>query len=154
MKQATATEPSGGQAKDKAEQVARQAEEKAQQAAGQAKGRLRDQVNRRSTQVGDQVASAARDVRTVGEELRKQGRDKPAQLVDQGAQRAERLGAYLKESDADRILGDIEDFGRKQPWAIVVGGLALGFLGSRFLKASSQTRYEASVGQSSAARGL
>ena len=154
MKQATATEPSGGQAKDKAEQVARQAEEKAQQAAGQAKGRLRDQVNRRSTQVGDQVASAAQDVRTVGEELRKQGRDKPAQLADQGAQRAERLGAYLKESDADRILGDIEDFGRKQPWAIVVGGLALGFLGSRFLKASSQTRYEASVGQSSAARGL
>jgi hypothetical protein len=153
MKQATATEPSGGQAKDKAEQVAGQAQEKAQQAAGQAKGRLRDQVNRRSTQVGDQVASAAQDVRTVGEELRKQGRDKPAQLADQGAERAERLGAYLRESDADRILGDIEDFGRKQPWAIVVGGLALGFLGSRFLRASSQKRYEASVGQSSAARG-
>jgi hypothetical protein len=153
MKQATATEPSGGQAKDKAEQVAGQAQEKAQQAAGQAKVRLRDQVNRRSTQVGDQVASAAQDVRTVGEELRKQGRDKPAQLADQGADRAERLGTYLRESDADRILGDIEDFGRKQPWAIVVGGLALGFLGSRFLRASSQKRYEASVGQSSAARG-
>jgi hypothetical protein len=154
MKQATATEPSGGQAKDKAEQVAGQAQEKAKQAAGQAKVRLRDQVNRRSTQVGDQVASAAQDVRTVGEELRKQGRDKPAQLADQGADRAERLGTYLRESDADRILGDIEDFGRKQPWAIVVGGLALGFLGSRFLRASSQKRYEASVGQSSAARGL
>jgi hypothetical protein len=153
MKQATATEPSGGQAKDKAEQVAGQAQEKAKQAAGQAKVRLRDQVNRRSTQVGDQVASAAQDVRTVGEELRKQGRDKPAQLADQGADRAERLGTYLRESDADRILGDIEDFGRKQPWAIVVGGLALGFLGSRFLRASSQKRYEASVGQSSAARG-
>lgn len=153
MKQATATEPSSGEAKDKAAQVAGEAQEKAQHAAGQAKERLRDQVDRRSTQVGDQVGSAAQDVRTVGEELRKQGRDKPAQLADEGAERAERLAAYLKESDPDRILGDIEDFGRKQPWAIVVGGLALGFLGSRFVRASSRKRYEASVGQSSAARG-
>lgn len=153
MEQATATQPSGGQAKDKAQEVTGQAQEKAQEAAGQAKGRLREQVDQRSTQAGEQVASAAQDARTVGEELRKQGKDKPAQLADQAADRAERLGAYLKESDADRILGDVEDFGRRQPWAVAAGGLVLGFLGSRFLKASSQRRYEASAGQSSARRG-
>ena len=26
------------------------------------------------------------------------------------------------ESDADRILGDVEDFGRRQPWAVIAGG--------------------------------
>jgi ElaB/YqjD/DUF883 family membrane-anchored ribosome-binding protein len=154
MKQATSTQPSGGRAKDKAQEVAGQAQEKAQQAAGQAKGRLRAQVDQRSTRAGEQVASTAQDVRTVGQELRKQGQDKPAQLAEQAAQRAERLGSYLKESDADRILRDVEDFGRKQPWAIVAAGVALGFLGSRLLKASSQRRYETSADQATPPQGM
>ena len=158
MTQATSTGPSGRQAKDKAQdkaqEVAGQAQEKAQQAAGQAKGRVREQVDQRSTQAGEQVASTAQDVRAVSEELRKQGKDKPAQLADQAAERAERLGSYLKESDADRILSDLEDLGRKQPWAIVAGGLALGFLGSRFLKASSQQRYQAYTARPTLPQGM
>ena len=69
------------------------------------------------------------------------------------AERVERLGDYLKQSDADRILGDVEDFGRRQPVPIAAGGLALGFLVSRFLKASSQKRYASSAGRSTA-RGV
>jgi hypothetical protein len=119
-----------------------QAKEKAQEAAGQAKGRVREQVDQRSTEAGQQVTSTAGDLRSVGEELRKQGKDTPAKLADQAAERTERLGSYLSESDADRILGDVEDFARKQPWAVVAGGLALGFAASRFLKASSSQRYQ------------
>jgi ElaB/YqjD/DUF883 family membrane-anchored ribosome-binding protein len=119
-----------------------QAKEKAQQAAGEAKGRVREQVDQRSTEAGQQVSSTAGDLRSVGEELRKQGKDTPAKLADQAAERTERLGSYLTESDADRILGDVEDFARKQPWAVVAGGLALGFVASRFLKASSSQRYQ------------
>ena len=96
----------------------------------------------------------AQDVHAVGEELRKQGKDKPAQLADQAAERAERLGSYLKESDADRILSDIENFGRRQPWVIVAGGVALGFLGSRFLKASSRQRYQASTARPTLPQGM
>jgi ElaB/YqjD/DUF883 family membrane-anchored ribosome-binding protein len=124
-----------------AEGVADQAQEKAQNAAGQAKERMREQVDQRSTQVGERVSSAAQDARSVGEQLRQQGKEQPARLADQAADRAERLGGYLKESDADRILHDVEDFGRRQPWAMVAGGVALGFIASRFLKASSQQRY-------------
>jgi hypothetical protein len=141
----TTTEASNSSAKDKAEEVAGQAQAKAEEVAGQAKGQLRTQVDQRSTDAGERVTSTAGDVRAVGEELRKQGKDRPARLADQAAERTERLGKYLTESDADRILRDVEDFGRRQPWAIAAGGLALGFLGSRFLKASSQRRYEASA---------
>ena len=132
------------QAKEKLGQAGAQAQEKAQQAAGQAKGRLREQVDQRSTQAGEQLSSTAGDVRTVGEELRKQGKDKPARLADQAAERTERLGGYLKDSDADRMLGDVEELARKQPWAVAAGGLALGFAASRFLKASSEKRYQSS----------
>jgi hypothetical protein len=154
MNQATTAEPSNSKAKDKAEEVAGEAQAKAQEVAGQAKGRVREQVDQRSTKAGEQIASTAGDVRAVGEELRKQGKDQPARLADQAAERAERLGGYLQQSDADRILHDIEDFGRRQPWAVAVGGLALGFLGSRFLKASSQKRYDTSAYRPSGNAGL
>jgi hypothetical protein len=136
------------QAKDKAQEVAGQAQEKAQEAAGQARDRIRGQVDDRSTQAGQQVKTHAQDLRSVGDSLREQGKDQPAKLADQAAGRLERAGSWLTESDADRIIGDVEDFARKNPWAVMAGGLALGFAASRVLKASSADRY-ASRGLSS-----
>jgi len=125
-----------------AEQAKEKAKEQASQAAGQAKGALRTQVDQRSTDAGQRASSLASDVRTISQQLREQGKDQPAQLADKAAEHAERLGGYLQHSDADRILQDVEDFGRRQPWAVIAGGAALGFLASRFLKASSTNRYE------------
>src|SRR3954462_15890568 len=119
-----------------------QAKEKAQEGAQQAKRTVRDQVDQRSTEAGERVGQVAQDVRSVSDELRKQGKDQPAKLAEQAAQRAEALGDYLKNSDGDTILGDLEDFGRRQPWAVITGGIAIGFAASRFLKASSSRRYE------------
>jgi hypothetical protein len=133
---------SGGQPGQKAQEVAGQAQQRAQDAAGQAKNRLAVEVDQRSTQAGEQLRSTAGDVRSVGDELRKQGKDKPAQLAERAADQVERLGGYLHRSDGDRILSDVEDFGRRKPWAVVAAGLALGFAASRFLKASSSRRYE------------
>jgi hypothetical protein len=140
---ATANGPSSGGAESStAQQAKERAQETAQQAAGQAKGRVRDQVDQRSTDAGQRVSGAAQDVRSVGDELRRQGKDQPAKLADQAAHHAERLGDYLTRSDGDTILRDVEDFGRRQPWAVIAGGLALGFAASRFLKASSGRRYD------------
>jgi hypothetical protein len=130
---------------EKAREVAGQAQDKAREAAGQARGRVSQEVDRRSTQAGEQVTSNAGDARSVAEELRKQGKDTPARYVDQAADRAERLGGYLKESDGDRILRDVEDFARRNPWAVAAGGLVLGFAASRMLKASSGERYRSSL---------
>jgi ElaB/YqjD/DUF883 family membrane-anchored ribosome-binding protein len=150
----TGTTTSGGgdtaaQAKDKAQAVAGQAQEKAQEAAGQARDRVREQVDQRSTEYGQRITSQASDLRSVGDQLRQQGKDGPARIADQAAQRIERAGSWLTEADADRILGDVEDFARRNPWAVMAGGLALGFVTSRFLKASSTDRFEqrSSAGQ-------
>jgi len=124
------------------DQAKEKATEKAQEAKGQAASRVREQVDTRSTQAGEQVSSTASDIRSVADQLREQGKDQPAKLAEQAAQRAESLGDYLQRSDGDTILSDLEDFGRKQPWAVIAGGVALGFAASRFLKASSTRRYE------------
>jgi hypothetical protein len=130
---------------EKAREVAGQAQDKAREAAGQARGRMSQEVDQRSTQAGEQVTSNAGDARSVAEELRKQGKDTPARYMDQAADRAERLGGYLQESDGDRILRDVEDFARRNPWAVAAGGLVLGFAASRMLKASSGERYRSSL---------
>jgi gas vesicle protein len=129
------------QAQEKAQQVAGQAQEKAQQAAGQGKQRAKTLVDERSTQVGEQVSTQASDIRTVGQKLREEGKDGPAKLADQAADRVERIGGYLTGSNADRILHDLEDLGRKSPLAVIAGGMTLGFAASRFLKASASERY-------------
>jgi ElaB/YqjD/DUF883 family membrane-anchored ribosome-binding protein len=125
----------------KAQEVADKAQQQVGEATGRARDQVRDQVNRRSSEGGERVQSTAADVRSVADELRRQGKDAPAKYAEQAADRAERLGGYLHEADGDRILRDVEDFGRRNPWAVVAGGLALGLMASRLLKASSSERY-------------
>jgi hypothetical protein len=138
-----------GQAQDKAREAASQAQDKARDVASQARSRARDEADRRSTQAGEQIGSAARDARSVADELRKQGKDTPARYAEQAAERAERVGGYLRDADGDKLLRDVEDFARSKPWAVVAGGMALGFMASRLLKASSTERYRSSLGATS-----
>jgi hypothetical protein len=130
-----------GEAQEKAQEVAGQAQEKALDAAGKAQETVRQQVDQRSTQAGEQVAGTAQDLRSVGEELRKQGKDGPAKLADRAAEQTEKVGSYLKDNGPDEMLHDVEEFGRERPWAVLAGGLVLGVAAARFLKASSRTRY-------------
>jgi hypothetical protein len=129
--------------KDKVSAVAGQAQEKAGGAASQVKSQVRNQVDQRSTQVGEMVSSTASDLRSVGEHLRGQEKSGPAGVIERAADSTEQLGSYLTDSDGQRILRDVEDLARRQPWTVVVAGVALGFAASRFLKASSATRYRA-----------
>jgi hypothetical protein len=112
------------------------------------RSRVREQVDQRSTQAGGQVRSTAQALRSTSERLREDGQDGPARAAERAADQAEKVGGWLEQSDADRILRDVEDFGRRQPMAVAAIGLAVGFAASRFLKASSRTRYTQASGAS------
>jgi hypothetical protein len=135
------------QPQGKGQEVADKAQQQVGEATGRAREQVRDQVSRRSSEAGERVQSTAADVRSVADELRRQGKDAPAKYAEQAAEKAERLGGYLHDADGDRILRDVEDFGRRNPWAVAAGGLALGFVASRLLKASSSERYRSAGGQ-------
>jgi hypothetical protein len=122
-------------------EIGGKAQEKAQQTAGQAQTKLREQLDQRSSQAASQINEQAADLRSVGDSLREQGKDGPANAADRLAQYAEKVGGYLQENDSHALLADAEDFGRQQPWAVAAVGLALGVTASRFLKASSSQRY-------------
>jgi hypothetical protein len=128
-------------AQAKATEMAGQAQEKAQQAAGQVQDRMREQIDQRSSQAATQIKEQASDLRSVSQSLKEQGKEGPAKAADRLAGYAEQIGGYLQEKDSHALLADAESFGRGSPYAVVAGGIALGFAASRFLKASSTERY-------------
>ena len=137
-----------GDGQSMAGQAQQKVQEKAQEVRGQVSSQVREQVDTRSTQAGEQISSVADAMRRTGQSLREEGNEAPAKVTDAVAQRADRLGTYLRESDADAILRDVENLARRQPWLFAFGGLALGLVASRFLKASSGGRYRSQNGGS------
>jgi ElaB/YqjD/DUF883 family membrane-anchored ribosome-binding protein len=119
-----------------------QIQEKARDAAGQAQDTVRQQVDQQAKKAAERISGTADDLRSVGEELRKQGKDGPAKLADRAAEQTEKVGSYLSGAGPDQMLHDAEDFGRERPWALLGGGLVLGAVAARFLKASSRGRYQ------------
>jgi hypothetical protein len=153
MSETTTADSAADQARAKTQDVGAQAKEKAQEAGAQARDRVRVEVDRRSTEAGAQAGSAAHALRQASNQLRQEGNEPVAKGMEQVAQRVESAGSWLRESDGDRILRDVEDFGRRNPLAVVAGGIALGFAASRLLKASSRRRYDESRSESWAGNG-
>lgn len=131
------------QVKERVEEGAQQIQEKASEMKGQTRGRLSQQLDTRSTQAGERMTSTASALRQTAEKLRDDNDEQQANVLEQIAERIERLGGYLSEANGDRFLQDVEGFARRRPWLIAVGSTTLGFLAARFVKASSSTRYEA-----------
>lgn len=134
------------EAKQKGEELVSEAQthvqEKTQELRGEAGGRLREQVDERSTQAGRQVRAVGEALRRSSDQLRTEGKEGPATLVEQIGRGADGVGGYLERADADRLVGDVEDFARRRPWFVSAVALTAGFAASRLLKASSAKRYE------------
>jgi hypothetical protein len=125
------------EARDAAGQVAVQAKDAGMQMAGDARRAAEEQINNRSTMAGERVGLAASDARDIAEHLRGKGREAPAKVADQAADRMERFAKYLQDADADRIMSDIRRVGREQPAVIVAGAAVVGVLIGRVVKASN-----------------
>jgi ElaB/YqjD/DUF883 family membrane-anchored ribosome-binding protein len=127
-----------------ADEATERVHETAHDVKSRAREQLRMQLAERSTQVGEQTASAATAMRRASSQLREDGNERVAGIVDAVADRGQKLGQYLRDADGEHLLNDIEEFARRQPWVMVGGSAVIGFLGSRFIKASSHGRYHAS----------
>jgi hypothetical protein len=136
------------QAKEKVGELAQQASQKVSETRVQGQQYIRKAVEDQSSQAGQKVHSIAQDVRSIGSELRNQGKETPARYADTFADQSERLASYLRTTDGERMLRDAEQFARRNPWAVIAGGIAAGFVAARFLKASSQKRTDSSLGSS------
>lgn len=132
------------QVADVVDSARERAQEQATHTVDKGAGALRTQVNTRSTQAGEHAQSIAETLRHTATQLRQTGDEQKvryAGIADQNADRLERVGGYLTESDAEELLSRVEELARRQPWLVVGTGLVLGIATARFLKASSTDRY-------------
>jgi hypothetical protein len=129
-----------------------QAQEKAGQAKSMAGNLVRRQVDSRSTQMGEQARTIAGALRQTSEQLRGEGQEQPSRLLEKGAESVERVAGYLEGATADSVVEDLERISRGRPWAIAGGAAVVGFVASRFVRASSERRYRSS-GDGSGAYG-
>jgi hypothetical protein len=135
---------SGAQAaeavREEAAQVASYAKEAGGQVVSEARGRARDEFDRRSTLMGERVSGTAHDLRDVAAGLRDKGNDSAARIADEAAQRIERVGGYLNETDMDRFGSDVRDFVSRRPAVVAAGAVVVGIVAGRLLKAGQPTR--------------
>ena len=104
-----------------------QAKEQAQEAAGQAKERPDAPPRSTSARPRPASASAVRVRRAQRRRAAARAGQGPAGEARGAGRRPRRAARRLPEdSDSDRILGDVEDFGRRQPWAVIAVASSLG----------------------------
>ena len=131
------------QVKERVGEGAQQMQQKASEAKGKTREQLRQQVDSRSTQAGEQMTRTGSALRQTAQQLRGDQQEQQAKILEGVAERTDRFGRYLTETDGDRMLRDVERMARQRPWLVAGSGMVLGFLAARFTKASSSRRYEA-----------
>ena len=133
-----------GQAASQVEGTAASAQHKAGELKQQGRSKLGETLDQRTTQAGGQARQMAQALRRSGEQLRQQGDGQQVAGMTEGvAERIDGLGGYLERTSGDELLRDVEDFARRRPWIVAGAGLMVGLAASRFLKASSERRYDA-----------
>ncbi len=101
-----------------------------------ARTRIEEEVDRRRTELGSGARRFADATRQTSRDLRDEGKDLPAMLIDQASSGLDRAAGYLEETDAQQVWSDLRDAGRRMPWLFVAAGVAVGFAASRMIKAA------------------
>ena len=93
-------------------------------------------VDQGREQVAEGIGQLAGTIRQVSTDL---GTNQPmiADVAATAADQAERIGQYLRETDAKQIITNVEDLARRQPILFLGGAFVLGLVASRLLKAGS-----------------
>ena len=93
------------------------------------------QADRGLDQAATGVERVAGSIRRVSADMETQ-QPQIAEFASTAADQAEALAGYLRENDMRQIVGNVEDFARRQPLVFIGGAFLLGMAASRFIKAA------------------
>jgi uncharacterized membrane protein YqjE len=92
--------------KERVDEGAEQVQQKASEAKVKTREQLRQQVDSRSTQAGEQMTKTGSALRQTAQQLRGEQQEQQAKILEGVAERTDRFGRYLTETDGDRMLRD------------------------------------------------
>ena len=103
--------------------------------AEQLKEEGKERLERGKAGAADQVDHVANALRNAGDELG--GQSTLGNYANQFAGSIGRLGQRLRDSSVEELAGDLQATARRNPTMFLMGGVALGFVLARLVKASS-----------------
>jgi len=126
------------QAKQQGQQFAQRARQQAGELANRGGEQVKSQLANQKHEAAQRLTPIQTALRETAQQLRKQGQGPVAGYADKTSDGVERVSGYLRETDVDEMVEEARGFARSRPGLFLGGALALGFLGARFLKSSSQ----------------
>jgi hypothetical protein len=82
------------------------------------------------------MASVANAIRKTGEHLRAEDQGGFTEYFDRAARQVDVASDYLQSRTIGDVIGDVEQFARREPALFLGGSFVAGLLGGRFLKSS------------------
>lgn len=103
--------------------------------AGKAKEKAREAASRQKTRATGELSALAGALHEAASTLERDGHPS-SRILHMAADRVDQIGSTFESRDVDSIFREARGFARRNPAAFLGGAVALGFLASRFLKAS------------------
>ena len=126
------------QAKQQGQQFAQQARQQASDLASRGGEQVKSQLDYQKHQAAQRLSPVQSALRETAQQLRRQGQGPVAEYADQASDGVERFSGYLRETSVDEMTDEVRGFARSRPALFLGSAALLGFLGTRFLKSSSQ----------------
>ena len=126
------------QAKQQGQQLAQQAREQASELATRGGEQLKSQLETQKHQAAQRMMPVQMALRETALQLRRQGQGPVAGYTEKASDQVERFSGYLRETEVEEITEEVRGFARRRPALFLGSAALLGFLGTRFLKSSSQ----------------
>lgn len=127
---ATQSSEDQGDVKGRAREVVQQAKDRAGE-------RIESRITDSKSRAAETLSGVASTLLSSSQQLREQNHSGAGRAVERAAEGVERFAHYLQDTNVDEVVDQVYDFARRQPAAFIGGAFALGFLASRFIKATT-----------------
>lgn len=127
---ATHSSEDGADVRGRAREAVNQVKEKAGE-------RIESKLSDSKTRAAETLSGVASTLHSSSQQLREQNQESASRAIERAAEGVERFATYLQDTNVDDVVASVHEFARRQPAAFIGGAFALGFIASRFIKATS-----------------
>jgi len=116
-----------------------QVTDKTKETIGDVANAAKQQADNQRERLANGIEQVAGSLRQTGEALSQRDQNLAGDYAQKAASQVERAADYLRERSVEQMVGDVQDFARREPALLLGGAFALGFLAARFLKVGGRS---------------
>lgn len=130
-----------------AQQATELVREQASRAAGQAQHQAQTFLSQQKDVAADHIEGVVKVLHDTVDQLRERSPGAVTEYAERAVGSLDSVAAALREQDVRSLIGQVEDFARRQPVLFLAGSVAVGFALARFLKSSTRNGGYSTYGQ-------